>query len=166
MSVDRSCCCPSVEDMASIPMGDERHLRVFRSLELGRRHGGRQWWLSAATCGACGQHWMIAHDERIHDLSHLKRISEQRMRDIAEHDIWPDDFMRYEEVLRLGKTAGAPFFRFLDASSPALVDTAADLRRERPEMSHEEIADLLAITLEQAMNLFRDAFAAKPTTPP
>jgi hypothetical protein len=44
---------------------------------------------------------------------------------------------------------------FLDPRSPALIDTAEDLRRERPGISIEEIAYLLAISVSDAKRLLQ-----------
>lgn len=95
---------------------------------------------------------MIAQDERIHDNFYLKRLDGEAMREIVDHSRWPDDFIRYEQVLRLGRQSGK-IAQFLDPRSPALVETARDLRRERPEISIEDIAYVLAIPVKSAARL-------------
>jgi len=95
---------------------------------------------------------MGAQDERIYDNFYLRRLAPASMREIKELDWWPEEFLTYERVLLLGKANGR-HWRFEDPRSPAMVATAEDLRRERPEITIEEIADLLAIPVTQAADL-------------
>ena len=147
------CCCNALADFAVVPMGgiglDEL---VFSSFKQTIKHGGDQWWLSLSTCLNCRQNWMVAQDERIYGNYYLRRLAPQSMREIVELDWWPEEFLTYERVLMLGKTTGEQW-RFEDPRSPALITTAEDLRRQRPEITIEEIADLLAIPVTQAENL-------------
>jgi hypothetical protein len=131
--------------------GDGLDERLFATLEEVQRHDGNQWWLYASTC-SCGQSWMIAQDERIHDNFYLKRISEGALRRIREDGDWPDDFLTYEQVLRLGAESGKTC-RFLDAMSLSLIWTVEDLRRERRDISADEIAYLLAVSTMHAKRL-------------
>lgn len=147
------CCCDALVDFVVLPMGgigfDSLVLASFKQMI---KHGGDQWWLYASTCLVCRQNWMIAQDERIYDNYYLRRLSPELMTDVIEFDWWPDEFLTYEQVLRLGRTTGR-FWRFVDPCSPALVTTAEDLRRERPDISVEEIAYLLGIPASNAANL-------------
>lgn len=156
MDADAPCCCSDLDDLAIVGMGDPNGLddRVFSTLERVADHGGTHWWLYASTCSACGQSWMIAQDERIHDNFYLRRISPLTVREIIEHSQWPDEFLRYEQVLRIGRNSGR-IARFLNPRDPALIDTANDLRRERPDISAEDIAYVLAIPLSAAVRLLR-----------
>lgn len=148
------CCCKALADDPVIPMGgiglDELVFASFRQTVL---HGGDQWWLYVSTCLACRQNWMIAQDERIYDNFYLRRISAAQLQEIEDFGFWPDEFLTYEQVLKLGKATGVTW-RFAEANSPALVTTAEDLRRERPDISIEEIAVLLSIREQQAAGLF------------
>lgn len=126
--------------------------RVFETLERTRDHGGDLWWLYLSKCRACGQDWLVAQYERIYDNFYLKRISLIEARGIAEDDRWPDEFITYERVLRLGRTLSQPW-TFLDPRSPALVWTAEDLLKERPDITVDEIAYLLAIEPKAAARL-------------
>jgi hypothetical protein len=132
--------------------GDRLDELVFATLETECQHGGDQWWLYLAKCSACEQSWMVAQDERIYDNYYLKRLDAKEARAIIGSARWPDDFMTYERVLRLGRTLGQ-LWTFVDPLSPALVHTAADLRRERPDISDEEIAHLLGMTVAEAARL-------------
>lgn len=125
---------------------------VFSSLKETIKHDGDRWWLYVSTCLVCRQDWMVAQDERIYDNFYLRRIRPELLHEITDFNWWPEEFLTYERVLRLGK-ATRRYWSFLDARSPALVTTAEDLRRERPEITIEEIADLLAISAAQATNL-------------
>jgi hypothetical protein len=148
-----SCCCKALADFAVIPMGGNGlDALVLASFKETATHGGDQWWLHVSTCLACRQDWMVAQDERIYDNYYLRRIPPSVVWEIAEFDVWPEEFLTYERVLRLGKATGV-FWKLLEYRCPALVTTAEDLRRERPEISVEEIADLLAIPTAQAANL-------------
>jgi hypothetical protein len=153
MSEVSHCCCKVLVDLAVIPMGgnglDEL---VFASFETVQRHGGAQWWLSVSTCQICRQDWMIAQDERIYDNYYIRRIAAETKRDIVEWDLWPDEFLTYEKVLRLGRSYGR-YFKFVDSYSPALVTTIFDLRQERPDISIEEMADLLHISVPHTVGL-------------
>jgi len=134
-------------------MGDDGlDERVFQTLDRIREPGGDLWWLYLSKCSACGQDWLVAQDERIYDNYYLKRINQAEARGIAEDNRWPDDFITYERVLKLGRALSRPW-SFLDQRSPALVCTAEDLMRERPDITVEEIAYLLAIEPEVATRL-------------
>lgn len=148
-----ACCCSSLTDLAVVPMGgDGKDELVFSSLEETIRHGGDKWWLYLSSCRVCNTDWMIAQDERIYDNYYLRRITAASRKMIVDKGDWPDEFITYERVLRLGRTMSKAW-TFADPQSPALVWTAADLRRERPDISIEEIAYLLAIPVSQAANL-------------
>ena len=137
--------------------GDGLDERVFASLERTREHGGDQWWLYLAKCSHCRQDWMVAQDERIYDNYYLKRLGPAEAKGVFETNRWPDDFITYERVLRLGRTLAQPW-TFLDPRSPSLVWTAEDLVKERPDITVEEIAYLLAIEPKAAAHLLQASF--------
>jgi len=132
--------------------GDGLDERVLATLEKTREHGGDLWWLYLSKCSACGQDWLVAQDERIYDNYYLKRLGSVEVQDLVESNRWPDDFTTYERVLRLGRTLSQPW-TFLDPRSSALVWTAEDLVKERPDITVEEIAYLLAIEPAAAAKL-------------
>ena len=158
MESKKPCRCSELDDLAIIGMGDPDGLdeQVFATLDIVQNHGGEQWWLYVSTCNVCLQNWMIAQEERIHDNYCLKRLDPGAMQGIIEKSQWPDDFLRFEQVLRLERQSGR-IAQFLDPRSPALLDTANDLRRERPEIPVEDIAFVLAISVADASRLFRKA---------
>lgn len=125
---------------------------VFATFKRIEEHGGDQWWLYISTCRVCAQDWMVAQDERIYDNFYLRRISAQTKQEIVEWALWPDEFLTYEKVLRLGRAMGQ-VCAFYDPASPALVTTAAELRRERPDISVAEIGDLLGLSVAHVVSL-------------
>lgn len=152
---DKRCECAAIRDIAAVPMGGQGvDERLFETVEIVRDHGGHQWWLYLSKCRVCGQFWMVAQEERIHDNYYLKRMSPQAAQAIVDKGCWPDDFLTFEQVLRLGIESGQ-VASFLDPQSPALVDTAHDLRRERSDISVEEIATLLAVSPKVANKLLK-----------
>ena len=151
---EEPCACETLQDLAVVPMrGDGSHERVFATLEEVHKHGGEQWWLYASTCSACGQSWMVAQDERTHDNFCLKRLSPEDLGLIIE-DRWPEDFLTYEQVLRLGVESGY-ICRFADPLDSSLVWTVEDLRRQRPAITAEEIAYLLVVPAATAAELVK-----------
>ncbi len=150
-----TCECAALPDMAAVPMGgDGLDERVFATLEQIVEHGGRQWWLYASKCSQCGQAWMVAQDERIHDNFYLKRIDGDTLSGIITAARWPDDFVTYEQVLRLGQQPGQMCV-FADPEDPALAATVIDLRQARPDIGADEISELLNIPFEAAMRLLQ-----------
>ena len=147
------CCCRSLSDLAVVPMGgDGQDERVFATLDITLSHGADLWWLYMSKCSACEQEWLVAQDERIYDNYYLKRLGPTEAQEITDGDHWPDDFITYERVLKLGRTLSQPW-TFLDPRSPSLVWTAEDLMKERPDITVEEIAYLLAIEPKAAARL-------------
>jgi hypothetical protein len=132
--------------------GDGQDERVFATLDTALDHSADLWWLYLSECRACGQDWLVAQDDRIYDNYYLKRLSSAEARNITLGGGWPDDFITYERVLRLGRTLSQPW-TFLDPRSPALVWTAEDLKKERPGITVDEIAYLLAIQPNAAARL-------------
>ena len=84
------CLCSSLADLAAVPMGDEGlDELVFATLERVCEHGRKLWWLYASQCDVCGQHWLVAQDERIYDTYYLKRLSPAAAQDIIVSGNWP-----------------------------------------------------------------------------
>jgi hypothetical protein len=140
------CCCASLQDLSAVPMGgDGLDERVFATLEIVSNHGGDLWWLYLSKCSACGQHWMVAQEERIFDEYFLRRLEESAAARIAAEGQWPAEFLTYEAVLKIGRSFGQPCI-FFEALSPSLVATVHDLRKERPDITLREIADLVGVS--------------------
>lgn len=140
-----ACLCAALPDLAVVRMGwDGMDERVFATLEPVCDHGGDLWWLYLSRCSACGQNWMIAQEERIYDDYYLRRVDAATAREITSEQQWPDEFITYERVLKIGRTLSSPY-TYLDSLSPALIDTARELRKARPDINVLEIAHLLGI---------------------
>ena len=147
------CECITLKDADMVPMGgDGDDERFFATVETVRQHGGGQWWLHLDRCRACGQHWMIASEERIYDDYYLKRLDAGKAGQINEDGLWPDDFMTYEKVLEQGLELGKAC-RFLDPMAKSLVWTAQELKAARPNITPAEIADLLGIDVDHVGRL-------------
>ena len=154
LGAHEKCECASIRDLAAIPMGgDGFDERVFATIENVRDHGGDLWWLYLSKCSECGQHWMIAQEERIFDEYFLRRVSKEAAEGILAHT-WPDEFITYERVLKIGHTLTSPCV-FFDAMSRSLIWSAKDLRAARPEISIDEIARLLGVTPKNAKRLLQ-----------
>ncbi|TPG04332.1 hypothetical protein EAH84_15455 [Sphingomonas oligophenolica] len=115
--------------------GDGLDERVFETIENVREHGGDAWWLHLSRCRACGQHWMIAQEERIFDEDFLRRLDADEASRISIEGEWPAEFLTYERVLETGHALGVRPCIFMDRLAPSLVWTVEDLKRERPDIS-------------------------------
>lgn len=137
--------------------GDGLDERVFATVDNVNDHGGNAWWLHLSQCRACGQHWMIAQEERIFDEHFLRRLTVDGANRISVNAEWPVEFLSYERVLKTGHALGIRPCIFLERLSPSLVWTVEDLRKERPDIPVEEIALLLGVTETQAKRLISAA---------
>ena len=133
--------------------GDGLDERVFATVENVLEHGGDAWWLHLSQCCVCGQHWMVAQEERIFDEHFLRRLTVEEASSVSAEGEWPAEFLTYERVLKTGHALGIRPCIFLERLSPSLVWTAEDLCKERPGISVEEIAHLVGVTTSQAAKL-------------
>lgn len=163
------CCCIRLRDLETVDMGLFRapapafepdrewsHEDVMDTLEEVRRRGEPYWWLWAARCTACGQAWLVGSEERQNDLFCLRRLDEAELRAVEEQGRWPEDFDSYERLLQIGREAGRSV-RFVDPLASSLGDTMADLARARPGIKVSELAGLLSIDIDLAVELARRA---------
>jgi hypothetical protein len=149
------CECLPLPDRTIIPMGcDGLDKRFFATVQEIRSYERNLWWLHLSHCKVCGQNWMIAQEERIYDDYMVKRLTEEEASLIIHTDKWPDDFLTYEKVLKVGQ-ALSKACRFFDPMSYSLIDTVKDLRRDRPEITTAEMATLLGITAEHVNELIK-----------
>lgn len=141
------CLCSSLADLAHIPMGDHerRDEQFLATLDIVREAGDPQWWLYLGRCHLCGQHWLVAQEEQIYDEHLLARLAPSQTNDIRTIGHWPDIFTTYEAVLTVARQLSHPGF-FMEAMADPLICTVEDLRRERPEISGEEMARLLGVS--------------------
>jgi len=148
------CICAWLPDLAHIAMGDsqERDEKFLATVEEVRRAGDDQWWLYLGKCSVCAQDWLVAQEERIYDEHFLERLQPAVAAHIVATGEWPDTFVSYERVLRFGKSLVTPC-RFLDSMAASLVWTVEDLQKARPDISPDEIGDLLGVSEKHAAKL-------------
>lgn len=96
---------------------------------------------------------MIAQEERIFDEYFLRRVTDSEVANIRQNR-WPVEFISYERVLKTGHLFASPCI-FLDSMSSSLIWSAHDLRQARPDISVEEIAHLLGVTVSNAKRLLK-----------
>ncbi len=157
MGVDGPACeCAALGAFAVVGMGDSERQdeRVFSTLEKVTDHGGEQWWLYASRCFVCGQNWMIAQDDRIHDNFYLKRLDVGEMAALAEHGDWPVDFLRFEDVIRLGPDNKQVAY-FVNPDD--LTSTVKELIEARRDISPKEVAYLFCLSERKALQLMKKA---------
>jgi len=54
-------------------------------------------WLDLRRCPHCGSHWYLATDT-MYDDYHLRRLTDEQVARILQHDEWPDWFDDLEPV--------------------------------------------------------------------
>jgi len=148
------CICASLSDLAHIAMGDsqQRDEKFLATIEEVLRAGEGLWWLYLGKCRVCAQDWLVAQEERIYDEHFLKRLQPVAAARILATGKWPDTFISYERLLRVGKSLATPC-RFLNSMAASLLWTVEDLRKERPNISAAEIGGLLGVSEEHAAKL-------------
>jgi hypothetical protein len=145
-----TCRCEELPLLADVGMGEDGG--ILGTLERELRHGEPLWWLAAERCRACGQWWLVAADERINDVFIMRRLADGEIETLRTNGKWPPDFLKFAEVLRIGRERGHSVL-FGDPESPALVDTVVDLAREERGISVSRIAWLLQIERCHAQRL-------------
>jgi hypothetical protein len=156
----KRCECPSIGDLAAIPMGGDFYFeRVFETLDRVLEYGSEKWWLYISNCSVCDTVWLVAQEERIYDEFFLKRIGQEELA-AAKSGSWPAQFQSYEDVLSLGRKLSNPP-RFLDPMAASLEWTVEDPLKERPSISTEEIAGLLGLSNGHAAKLVKLVKTAK-----
>jgi hypothetical protein len=147
------CECITLPDLNLVDMGE--HYEVFETLDEVVRRGEPFWWLSAYRCRECDDWWLVAQEERHNDVFCLRRLSESEVGSILAGREWPQDFDRYETLLKLGMEMGR-HVDFVDpVSARSLRWTIEDLARARPGIKLSELAALLNLDLKTASALAR-----------
>ena len=157
MMVEQANCeCATLGEFAVVGMGDSegRDERVLATIGRVVDHGGDQWWLYASRCSVCAQNWMIAQDERIHDNYYLRRLSSDQMRTIVEQGKWPPQFLRFEDVIKLGPDNNQ-VAHFIDPND--LTDTVKELIEARDELTPASVAYLFCLSERRAAKLIKRA---------
>ena len=163
-----TCCCSELDDLAVVGMGDTEGLdeRLFDTLDSVKDHGGGQWWLHASICRICGQNWMIAQDERIHDNFCLKRIDPGTKRLIrsGENTLNPYDRHAIEAAVQLkesGVEAEITVVTVAPATATRTVDKALAQGGDRSvHLADDALAgsDIAGTAYALATLLQRDAY--------
>lgn len=149
------CECPSLSDVAVVDMANTRGA-LDHFVELSHR-GDPYWWLHLSECSLCRTPWLVAQEERQNDVFILRRLPPKEAEAIVLDHRWPPYFDSYATLLRLGRDAGHSV-TFLDPlGSSSLVTTMCDLARESPEMTLNEMAELLNIEMALAEALAEQA---------
>jgi hypothetical protein len=107
------------------------------------------WWLSYRRCKVCGRKWLVAQEERINDVYVIRELSQLEASEILGAGKWPDDFSRYETLIRLGHEAGHSA-RFVDTRCDTLIRTTRDILADRPTIANEELERLLNVSADDA----------------
>jgi hypothetical protein len=154
-SFPQKCYCIELPDVAVIDMGEDSE-KVFKYLDEIKKRGEPYWWLSVDKCRECDQIWLVASEERQNDLYCLQRLNNQALDEILKNNKWPSLFDTYETLLRLGFDIGRSV-RFVDPYESSLPYTIADLAKERPGIRISEIAKLLNLDIELAIELSKKA---------
>lgn len=163
---DRPCeCIKRGSHHAIIDMGgDGDDQRFFASMKVIRNRGEPYWWLYLSQCQQCGQFWLVAQEERQNDIYILNRIIAESAEAIVTGQAWPDDFAKYEMLLRIGRDSGRRW-KFADPlGSKSLFASVVDLARERPGISVAEFASLLNLEDDIALQLARRAVRQERVT--
>lgn len=147
------CECHQLDDMVIIDMGWDT-MDIFRRLEQIRKRGLPWWWLSVYRCRVCQQWWLVAQEERQNDIFCLRKLTGKEIEQVLNNNVWPDDFDRYEQLLRIGAEAGKRV-RFIDPLNSSLVYTVADIAKEHPRITIPEIAYLLNLDTNMAEEIAR-----------
>lgn len=160
LTLDETCECRSIRDLASIPMGGEELAdgrfyfeKLFDSLNEIASYGPDKWWLSIYRCNQCDQNWMAAQEERIYDEFLFQRISASQAQQVLQGE-WPDTFWTYEKTLAAArKFSEAP--QFFDPMAYSLQFTVDDLLKDRPGITESEIANLLGLSARHCARLVK-----------
>jgi hypothetical protein len=131
---------------------------VMDSLREIAKRGELYWWLWSARCSACDQAWLVGSEERVHGIWCLRRMDDAELRAIQDEGRWPDDFDSYERLILIGGWGGCTV-SFFDPRDASLESTLTELALARPRITISELAMLLNIGTDRAVELARRAVA-------
>lgn len=156
LEVGEDCQCASVRNLDSIDMGGDWFFETFFATQAEvSRPQTDQWWLYISHCNICGANWLVAQEERIHDVFYVQRISDQTVQN-ANNGNWPKQFQTYADVLSVGVDLGGPKASFVDPMSGALQVTVEELLQSNPKISAREIGQLLVVDPKHAQFLMNE----------
>ncbi len=155
--IDKSCRCSSLPDLAVLGIGDESAAVARRSLHAIAKRGGRYWWLRCGRCDVCGQVWLDAQEERINDVWVMRKLHVREVERLIHDGVWPNDLDKYVTLLRAGRSAGVSVRWISDPrTSQMLRQTLHEIRAEDPDLSVEDAAVLLGMTIGEAQEADQD----------
>lgn len=145
----RNCECPTIKDLDFIPMGFEgADQKMFANLTEVLEFGEEKRWLYISRCDRCDTLWMIGQDDLYYDDFYFKRITEHEFNNAKEGQ-WPELFLTKERLLALGRDLSSDPI-YAEADAPSLRFTVQDLVKERPSITAQQIANIMAISVEHA----------------
>ena len=147
---DLLCACITHENVSVIDMAPE--MKLFNTVDEIKKRGDPYWWLYCSMCRQCGQHWLVALEERQNDVVIVKRLDADAVARIHNQNVWPNDFDKYEDLLRIGREAGNRW-RHLDPLCGSLYDSVVELAKTRPGIKLGEICTLLNLEYDDAAEL-------------
>lgn len=139
------CKCLEIRNLDVIGLGDDA--LYMKSMKLTKNRDGHRDWVSAFVCSECSQSWLIAEESRINDDVFFRRLNTDEYEKILKLNEWPSLFDRYEDLLKLSAQFGQTFSFVDPVESISLSGVIEDLIKERPQITKEEIANLLNIDL-------------------
>jgi hypothetical protein len=158
----QKCQCIQLSDITMVDMGEDSQ-KVFQHFTEVKKRGKEYWWLSVHQCHVCNQVWLVASEERQNDIYCLHRLDDQSLEEIINNNQCPSYFDTYEILLRIGFEAGVSV-SFVDPFESSLSWIIADLVRDNPQILISEIAKLLNLNIELAIELSKQAMKDRKAT--
>jgi len=149
------CYCELISDLDILDMGAPEADSFFNSIDHVKDRGNPYWWLYCSKCNICETAWLIGQEERHNDIFCLKRLSNSEYKNIVEENVWPNDFDKFENLLKIGYDAGKKV-RFFDPLSSSLKQTIIDIDNEHPGISFSDLIQILNIDDETGKMLIKD----------
>ncbi len=135
-----SCECAALPNLAVTDMGSEQENRIWETLEEVKAYGETRWWLALYQCKKCSQYWLVAQESHQYDIHCFKRLekAEAEAEKIIQNNEWPKHFETLDELVAMS-------IRFLNWSSSAPLYSVEYMLRQRPDITHNEIASMLNV---------------------
>lgn len=153
LECDEKCHCAPVRNLDAIEMGGDWFFeKFFSTLTIFAKPPPEKWWLYASKCSVCGTSWLVAQEERIHDMFYVERMSDVAVSEIKRNQ-WPTRFQTYADVLDVGVKLEVRKAQFIDPMSGALQVTVEELLQADPEISANNIGSKLGISRDHAESL-------------
>lgn len=147
------CHCASVRNLDAIEMGGDWFFeKFFAKMTQVAKPETDQWWLYISRCNICTTNWLVAQEERIHDMFYVQRIADQAVFE-AQNGKWPAQFQTYADVLDVGVRLGVRQAQFVDRVSGAVQITVEELLQTGAKISAQDVGKALGISAEHAQIL-------------